>query len=42
MFNEKDFLPEEDIPDLGEDLTLEDKQYLALKWGRTYKITEWI
>ena len=42
MFNEKDFLPEEDMPDLGADLSLEDKQFLAVKWGRTYKISEWI
>ena len=42
MFNEKDFLPQDQIPDLTSQLTLEDKQYLALKWGRTYKISQWV
>lgn len=42
LFNEKDFLPEEELPDLTADLTLEDKQYLAMKWGRTYKVSEWV
>lgn len=42
MFNEKDFLSEEEMPDLTVDLTLEDKQFLAMKWGRTYKVSEWI
>ena len=42
MFNEKNFISQEEMPDLGVDLTLEDKQYLAVKWGRTYKISEWI
>ena len=41
-FNEKDFLSEEEMPNLAVDLTLQDKQYLAVKWGRTYKISEWI
>lgn len=42
MFNEKDFLPEDQLPDLSDQLTLEEKQQLALKWGRTYKISQWI
>lgn len=42
MFNEKDFISQEQMPDLGVDLTLEDKQFLAVKWGRTYKVSEWI
>ncbi len=42
MFNENNFIKEEDLPDLGSQLTLQDKQYLAMKWGRTYKISEWI
>lgn len=42
MFNENNFMPEQDLPDLGADLTLEDKQYLAMKWGRTYKVSDWI
>ena len=42
MFNENDFISEDDLPDLTSQLTLEEKQYLAMKWGRTYKATEWI
>lgn len=41
-FNEKDFISQDDMPDLTSQLTLEDKQYLAMKWGRTYKISEWV
>ena len=42
MFNEKDFLPQDQLPDLSSQLTLEEKQRMALKWGRTYKVSEWI
>ena len=42
MFNQKDFISQDELPDLTSQLTLEDKQYLAMKWGRTYKISEWI
>lgn len=42
MFNEKNFMPEEEIPDLSKDLTEEDKKYLVLKWGRYYTPQEWI
>ena len=42
IFNEEDFISQEDIPDIGAQLTLEDKQRLALKWGRTYKASEWV
>ena len=42
MFNEKDFISEDQLPDLSTQLTLEEKQRMALKWGRTYKISEWI
>ena len=42
MFNEKNFISQNELPDLSIQLTLEDKQYLAMKWGRTYKVTEWI
>lgn len=31
-----------DLPDVGNDLTAEDKIYLALKWGRFYKADEWV
>ncbi len=31
-----------DIPDVGADLTEEDKIYLAMKWGRLYRADEWV
>ena len=31
-----------DLPDVGNELTAEDKIYLALKWGRLYKADEWV
>lgn len=42
MFNEKNFMPEEEIPDLSKDLTEEDRKRLVLKWGRYYTPQEWI
>ena len=42
MFNENNFLSEQEMPDLDSNLTLEDKQYLAMKWGRTYKPSQWL
>ena len=34
------FMSEDDLVDLGADLTDEDKTYLAMKWGRLYKPAE--
>ena len=31
-----------DIPDVGADLTEDDKIYLAMKWGRLYRLDEWV
>lgn len=31
-----------ELPDLGADLTEEDKKYLALKWGRLYTAEDWV
>lgn len=42
MFNEANFLPQDQIPDLTSELTLEDKQKLVIKWGRTYTVQEWV
>ena len=42
MFNEKNFLSQEELPDLSSQLTHQDKVYLVMKWGRTYKINELI
>ncbi len=41
-FNENDFLSEDKLPDPSSKLTEEDKVYLAMKWGRTYKPSEWV
>lgn len=37
-----DYIAEDDLPDLSEELTSDDKVRLALKWGRLYKPAEWI
>lgn len=42
FYNEKNFMAEQDIPDLGADLTEEDKKYLVMKWGRYYSPQEWV
>ena len=36
------FMQEEDLVDLGAELTEDDKMYLAMKWGRLYKPSEWV
>lgn len=41
-FDETKFFREEDLPSPAEELTNEDKIYLAMKWGRLYKPDEWI
>lgn len=41
-YNENKFIREEDLPNLAEGLTDEDKIYLAMKWGRLYKPDEWV
>ena len=33
-------MSEDDLVDLGEELTDDDKIYLAMKWGRLYKPAE--
>ncbi len=42
MFNESDYIPQSQLPDIGAELTKQDKIYLAMKWGRTYKPSEWV
>ena len=39
---EENFIPETEMPDPAVDLTQEDKLYLAMKWGRLYKMNECI
>ena len=42
LYNEKNFMPEQEIPDLAQDLTEQDKKYLVMKWGRYYTPQEWV
>ena len=42
FYNEKNFISEEEIPDLSADLTEDDKKYLGVKWGRYYTPQEWV
>ena len=41
-YQSSNFIAEEDMIDLGKDLTQEDKLHLALKWGRLYQPSEWV
>lgn len=41
-FNEVNFISQEELPDPTEELTDDDKVYLAMKWGRMYAPREWI
>ena len=41
-YSEENFLREEDMVDPAAELTQEDKLYLAMKWGRLYKPSEWV
>jgi hypothetical protein len=41
-YDEKNFFPEDELPDPSKDLTKEDMLYLANKWGRMYQPVEWV
>ena len=41
-FNENNFMSEEDLPKPGDQLTQDDKVYLAMKWGRLYTPDQWV
>lgn len=41
-FQEQNFLPANDIIDPGADLSDQDKMYLAVKWGRLYRPSQWV
>ena len=41
-FQEQNFMSEKDIIDPGANLDDDDKMYLALKWGRLYKPSQWV
>lgn len=42
FFDESNFLSEDELVDVGAELTQEDKVALAMKWGRLYKPSEWV
>ena len=42
FYNEANFISEDELIDLGAELTQEDKVMLAMKWGRLYKPSEWV
>ena len=39
---EDPFMKEEELTDVGAELSEDDKLYLAMKWGRLYKPNEWV
>lgn len=41
-YNENNLVPEEELPDLGAELTQDNKIYLVMKWGRMYNANELI
>lgn len=41
-YNENNFMSEDELIDPASELTIEDKMYLAMKWGRLYKPNEWV
>ena len=41
-FQEQNFISENDLVDPGANLNDEDKMYLAVKWGRLYRPSQWV
>ena len=41
-YNENEFMDDTELPDPAATLTQEDKVYLAMKWGKLYKPSEWV
>ena len=41
-FQEENFIPQEELSNSIEELSKDDKVYLALKWGRLYTADQWI
>lgn len=41
-YNESEFMDDAELPDPAATLTQEDKVYLAMKWGKLYKPSEWV
>lgn len=42
LFDETNFISQDELIDVGAELTQEDKVYLAMKWGRLYQAHEWV
>lgn len=42
FFDETQFMDEAELPDPASELTQEDKIFLAMKWGKLYKPSEWV
>lgn len=42
FFDETQFMDETELPDPASELTQEDKIFLAMKWGKLYKPSEWV
>lgn len=42
MFAETDLPPEPEVDEFENDLTEEDRTYLRLKWGKSYRAEEWV
>lgn len=42
VLSEDSFMPLDAIPDMGKQLTEEDKIYLLTKWGRNYTCNDWV
>ena len=41
-FQQQNFIPEEQLVDVGANLDKQDKMYLAMKWGRLYRPSQWV
>jgi len=41
-FEEEDYFDRDNETNFNDDLTDEDRTYLRLKWGKTYRPEEWI
>lgn len=41
-YDESQFISQDLLPDIGSELSEEDKIYLAIKWGRLYRVDEWV
>ena len=42
FYDERNFMSLDQMPDLSQDLTEDDKKYLVMKWGRYYTPQQWV